>query len=87
MRTWYRHPSSMRSTPGSGCMNSARNTSDETAQARVRVPWDELRGKTWHLNSVLSGEICDRSGSDMRYSGLDIDPGAWECNFFQMCAL
>ncbi len=33
------------------------NFRQETAQARVHVPWDELRGKQWRLNDVLSGQI------------------------------
>jgi hypothetical protein len=40
--------------------NGPRGTfRQEASQARVHVPWDELRGKTWRLNDVLSGEIHD----------------------------
>ena len=60
------------------------NFSDGTAQARVHVPWDELRGKTWRLNDVLSGESYDRSGDEMRDAGLYVDLGPWQCHLFQL---
>ena len=63
------------------------NFSDGTAQARVHVPWDELRGKTWRLNDVLSGESYDRSGDEMRDAGLYVDLGPWKCHLFQVRAL
>ena len=60
------------------------NFSDGTAQARVHVPWDELRGKTWRLNDVLPGEIYDRSGYEMRDAGLYVDLGPWKSHIFQV---
>ena len=59
----------------------------ESAQARVHVPWDELRGKKWRLNDVLSGESYDRNGSEMRDAGLYVELGPWKCHVFQVCAL
>ena len=32
------------------------NFGPDAAQARVHVPWDELRGRQWRLNDVLSGD-------------------------------
>ena len=63
------------------------NFSDGTAQARVHVQWDELRGKTWRLNDVLSGEIYDRSGNEIRDAGLYVDLKPWKCHLFQAHAL
>jgi len=63
------------------------NFRQEAAQARVRVPWDELRGKQWRLNDVLSGQTYDRSGDEMRDSGLYVDLGPWQCNLFQVRVL
>jgi hypothetical protein len=60
------------------------NFSDGTTQARVRVPWDELRGKTWRLNDVLLDEIYDRRGNEMRDAGLYVDLKPWQCHFLQM---
>jgi hypothetical protein len=63
------------------------NFSDGTAHARVQVPWDELRGKTWLLKDVLSGEIYDRSGDEMRDAGLYLELKPWQCHLFQVSAL
>ncbi len=63
------------------------NFRQEASQARVQVPWDELRGKGWRLNDVLSGETYDRSGSEMRDAGLYVDLAPWKCHVFQVCAL
>jgi hypothetical protein len=60
------------------------NFSDEPAQARIYVPWDELRGKTWRLSDGLSGEIYDRSGDEMRDTGLYVDLRPWKYNLFQL---
>ncbi len=54
------------------------NYSDEMAQARVHVPCDELRGKTWRLKEVMTGEIYDRSGNEMRDAGLYVELGPWK---------
>jgi hypothetical protein len=63
------------------------NFSAGSSQARVRVPSDELRGKTWRLNDVLSGESYDRNGDEMRDAGLYVDLGPWKCHLFQVRAL
>jgi hypothetical protein len=62
------------------------NFGQEAAQARVHVPWDELRGRNWRLNDMLSGESYDRSGSDMRDGGLYVDRAPWKCHLFQVGA-
>jgi hypothetical protein len=63
------------------------NFSDITSQAQVQVPWDELRGRTWRLIDALSGETFDRSGDEMRDSGLYVDLGPWKCHLLQVRAL
>ena len=63
------------------------NFRQEATQARVHVPWDELRGKEWRLTDVLSSETYDRSGCEMRDTGLYVDLGPWKCHLFQLCAL
>jgi hypothetical protein len=63
------------------------NFRDEAAQARVHLPWDELRGKEWRLKDVLLGESFDRNGSEMRDVGLHVDLGPWQCHLFQVSAL
>jgi hypothetical protein len=63
------------------------NFSDVTSQARVHVPWDELRGKTWRLSDSLSGETYERDGNDMRDSGLHVDLRPWGFHFFCLNSL
>jgi hypothetical protein len=58
------------------------NFSEATAQARIHVPWDALRGRTWRLRDELTGSIYDRSGDEMRDSGLYVDIPPWGVHFF-----
>ena len=63
------------------------NFGQERAQALVHVPLDELRGKQWRLDDVLSGDTYDRSGNEIRDSGLYVDLGPWQCHVFRVAAL
>jgi hypothetical protein len=58
----------------------------DTAQARVQVPWDDLRGRTWRLDDALSGDSYDRSGDEMRDAGLYVELGPWKCHLFRVSA-
>jgi Alpha amylase, catalytic domain len=60
------------------------NFGPSPAQARVRVPWDELRDTKWRLDDELSGDVYERDGSEMRDSGLYFDLGPWRCHVFQV---
>src|SRR6266704_845790 len=40
------------------------NLSDTAVQARVQVPWSEIRGQSWRLADLLSNVIYDRDGDD-----------------------
>jgi Alpha amylase, catalytic domain len=60
------------------------NLSDNAAQARVHVTWDELRGKTWRLVDALSDATYDRNGDEMRDLGLYVDLKSWACHFFRL---
>ena len=48
----------------------AVNLSDNAVQARVKVPWEEVRGETWHLADALSEAGYDRDGNEMAAAGL-----------------
>src|SRR6516162_9682536 len=63
------------------------NLSDSAAQARVQVPWDELRGKTWRLVDALSDATYDRNGDEMRDPGLYVDLKPWDCQLFRLQSL
>ena len=58
------------------------NLSNTAAQARVRVPWGDIRGRAWRLIDVVAGESYDRSGDEMVDAGLYVDLGPWGCHFF-----
>lgn len=60
------------------------NFSDKSSQARVKVPWVELRGKEWQLKDVMSNDSYLRSGSEMQEAGLFVDLGPWKFHFFQL---
>jgi hypothetical protein len=60
------------------------NFCQTASQARVHVPWDELRGKSWRIHDVLSGDIHDRNGDEMRDAGLYVELGPWQCHLFRM---
>jgi Alpha amylase, catalytic domain len=57
------------------------NLSDSAAQARVQLPWEELKGKTWRLVDALSGESFDRNGDEMCDPGLYVDLKPWNYHF------
>lgn len=61
----------------------AVNLSDNAVQARVHVPWEEVRGKIWHLIDALSDASYDRDGDEMAASGLYVDLEPWSYSFFQ----
>ncbi len=61
----------------------AVNLSDNAVQARVRVPWEKVRGETWHLIDALSDASYDRDGNEMAASGLYIELQPWSYCFFQ----
>ena len=60
------------------------NYREDHSQARVHVPWDDMRGKVWRLHDALSGEAYDRSGDEMQDAGLYVDLGPWQCHLFRM---
>jgi hypothetical protein len=59
------------------------NFGPQAAQALVRVPWDELRGKEWRLTDALSGDSYQRGGDEMRDTGMYVDLGPWQCHLFE----
>ncbi len=63
------------------------NFGQGAAQARVHVPWDELRNTAWRLHDEMTGDTFDRGGNEMRDSGLYVDLRPWQCHVFQVSAL
>jgi len=53
------------------------NLSDQRSEARVRLPWEELAGRSWRLADVYREKVYDRDGSEMRNPGLYVALEAW----------
>jgi Alpha amylase, catalytic domain len=59
------------------------NLSGESAQAHVRVPWEDVRGATLHLVDALSHATYDRTGCEMLSPGLYVELAPWGCHFLK----
>ena len=53
------------------------NLSAAPAQARVPLPWPDLRGRSWWLLPVLAGVPFERAGDEMVDPGLFVSLGPW----------
>lgn len=60
------------------------NLSDHGSQGRVRLPGDELAGRSWQLIDPLTGDIFERDGNEMLDPGLFVDLGAWGFHFLRL---
>jgi hypothetical protein len=49
------------------------NFSDTRSQGHVRLPWEDLDGRVWHLKDLFSGSIYERDGKEMIEPGLFVD--------------
>jgi hypothetical protein len=61
----------------------AVNLSGQRSQARIRLPWDELMGKSWQMTDIFTGVVIERDGSEMRDAGLYVDVGTWGFHFLK----
>ncbi|HAR96940.1 MAG TPA: hypothetical protein DCR97_13430 [Deltaproteobacteria bacterium] len=57
------------------------NLSGEAVQARVVLPWEELKGRTWHMTDLFTQHEYQRSGDEMCTEGLYVDLPAWGYHF------
>lgn len=53
------------------------NLSRQAAQARVVLPWGELRNATWHMMDLVSNDEYTRSGDELCNDGLFVDLPPW----------
>ena len=53
------------------------NFSDSGAQGHVRLPWDELTGKSWQMTDLFTGQLYERSGDEMCDPGIYVDLPPW----------
>jgi hypothetical protein len=59
------------------------NLSDSAVQARVQLPWGEVRGESWRLADALSDASYTCDGDEMASAGLYVELGPWSCRLFQ----
>jgi hypothetical protein len=59
------------------------NWSGGTAQARVRVPWPEVRAESLRLIDLASGEVYERAGDELHQTGLYVELQPWQYHFFE----
>jgi hypothetical protein len=57
------------------------NLSDSPAQARVRLPWDDLAGREWELADRLDDRRFERGGDELASEGLYVDLPPWGSHF------
>jgi hypothetical protein len=57
------------------------NLSGADAEARVRLPWQDLGGRTWQLSDRLSGQSFARAGDELAGEGLYVGLGPWASHF------
>ena len=53
------------------------NLSDLNAQGHIRLPWDDLAGRTWLLTDAFSGDAYQRDGDEMCNRGFYVSLTAW----------
>ena len=54
------------------------NYADAPAQARVRLPWDDLANRTWSVQDTLGGDSFDRDGNELVADGLYVGLDPWQ---------
>jgi Alpha amylase, catalytic domain len=57
------------------------NLADQPAQARVRVPWTDMGGRSWQLSDRLSGQRFERAGDELAADGLYVGLNPWGSHF------
>jgi hypothetical protein len=53
------------------------NLSDQPAQARVELPWDDLQGRRWLLAEALGDATYERDGAELTGEGLFVALEGW----------
>ncbi len=59
---------------------------DAPAAARVALPWDDLAGRSWVADDVLSGERYERDGTELAREGLYVELPPWGLHVLQWTA-
>ena len=57
------------------------------SQALVRVPWEDVRGRSLRLSDPLSGEAFERSGDDLAGPGMFVSLQPWRWHLLRLESL
>jgi hypothetical protein len=57
------------------------NLSDAPAHGHVRVPWEEMAGRSWQLDDRLGGHGFQRGGDELTADGLYVALEPWAFHF------
>ncbi|MGQ0694202.1 MAG: alpha-amylase family glycosyl hydrolase [Nitrospiraceae bacterium] len=60
------------------------NLAECQSQARVRLPWADLPGGHWRLSDPVQDNVYERSGDEIRDSGLYVDLDPWGFHFLSI---
>ncbi|MGW1780635.1 alpha-amylase [Streptomyces sp. NPDC002143] len=60
------------------------NHSDRPAQARLPLPWDDLRGHDHRLTDLLTSQSYDRAGDELTDPGLFVALEAWQAHVLEV---
>ena len=54
------------------------NLSGQPAQGQIRLPWQDLAGRSWSLRDLLQETTFDRDGGELSDPGLFVELGPWQ---------
>jgi glycosidase len=75
------------SGPGNRRRLVAVNYAGHQSQCYLRLPWEDLAGRTWRLADRLGEAVYDRDGADLSARGLYLDVPAWGYHAFEVTPL
>jgi len=59
------------------------NLSDTTSQCLVKVPWDDLKGRTWQLKDAFTSALYQRDGDELCGPGIYVELPAWGFHYLE----
>jgi len=60
------------------------NYAPNRSQCYVRLPFEDLSGRSWRLQDQLQEVAYDRGGSDLQSRGLYLDAPPWQASVFAL---
>ncbi|SHI61704.1 alpha-amylase family glycosyl hydrolase [Streptomyces sp. 3214.6] len=60
------------------------NDSDQPSQARLPLPWDDLRGRPHRLTDLLTSQSYDRDGDELADPGLFVALEPWQTHVLEV---